>query len=74
MAEKTTTPDRFLTRREAAQYLTDELGLPLSFSTATKLSCLGEFAKPARRWGRRPLYRAEDLRQWADKRSQKAAR
>jgi hypothetical protein len=72
MAEKTTSPDRFLTRREAAQFLTEELGYPTSFSTATKLACLGEFAEPERFWGRRPLYTRSGLRRWTEKRARKA--
>lgn len=59
----------FLTRRQAADYIRDQLGRPMSFSTAQKLAALGEFAQAALHWGRRPLYRREDLRDWADARS-----
>jgi hypothetical protein len=72
MAEKTTTPERFFTRLEAARYLTEELGYPTSFSTATKLACLGEFAEPDRFWRRRPLYTGGNLRRWGEKRARKA--
>jgi hypothetical protein len=58
-----------LTRRQAADYIRDILGRPFSFSTASKLAALGEFAKPAVWWGRRPLYTPDDLRQWVDARS-----
>lgn len=34
----------------------------MSFSTASKLAALGEFAPPAVWWGRRPLYTRVDLR------------
>jgi hypothetical protein len=44
------------------------LGRPMSFSTATKLAALGEFAAPALWWGRRPLYTREGLRSWAERR------
>jgi hypothetical protein len=42
------------------------LGRPMSFSTATKLAALGEFAAPALWWGRRPLYTREGLRSWVE--------
>ena len=58
-----------LTRRQAADYIRDVLGRPFSFSTATKLAALGEFAQPVLWWGRRPLYRPADLRAWAEARS-----
>jgi hypothetical protein len=54
---------------QAAAYINDTLGRPMSFSTATKLAALGEFAAPALWWGRRPLYRAKDLEHWAEGRS-----
>ena len=57
-------PDALLTRREAARYVNDELGHPLSFSTLTKLCALGEGPPVARRWGRRPLYERNSLREW----------
>jgi hypothetical protein len=43
----------------------------MSFSTASKLAALGEFAAPALWWGRRPLYPREDLRAWAKARSRR---
>jgi hypothetical protein len=57
------------TRRQAADYVRGVLGYPMSFSTASKLAAQGEFATPAVWWGRRPLYRAADLRAWAEARS-----
>jgi hypothetical protein len=68
-ARRAQPPAEFLTRQQAAEFIRDELGRPFSFSTATKLASLGEFAEPAIWWGRRPLYRAEDLRAWVDARS-----
>ena len=59
----------FLTRREAADYIRNILGRPMSFSTASKLAALGEFAQPVTWWGRRPLYSREDLRAWTEARS-----
>ena len=41
----------------------------MSFSTAAKLAAQGEFAPAALWWGRRPLYRRDDLRAWAEARS-----
>lgn len=63
-----------LTRRQAAEFVRDVLGRPFSFSTATKLAALGEFAQPALWWGRRPLYRPADLRAWAEGRSRPHAK
>jgi len=60
-----------LTRRQAAEFIRDVLGRPMSFSTASKLAALGEFALPAVWWGRRPLYQREDLRAWAEVRSRR---
>jgi hypothetical protein len=62
----------YLTRREAARYVNDELGRPMSFSTASKLAALGEFAPQALWWGRRPLYTRDSLRAWAEARSRPA--
>jgi hypothetical protein len=59
----------YLTRRQAAEFIHDELGRPMSFSTASKLAALGEFAEPALWWGKRPLYTRGSLRTWADARS-----
>jgi hypothetical protein len=52
----------YLTPRQSADYIREDLGRPMSFSTASKLAALGEFAAPALWWGRRPLYTREDLR------------
>jgi hypothetical protein len=41
--------DALLTRREAARYVNDDLGHPLSFSTLTKLCAVGE-GPPVARW------------------------
>jgi hypothetical protein len=61
----------FLTRRQAAGYIRDKLGRPMSLSTAAKLAAQSEFATPALMWGRRPLYTREGLRAWAEARSRK---
>ena len=62
----------YLTRHQAAEYIRDELGRPMSFSTASKLAALGEFAAPAVWWGRRPLYTRDGLRTWAEARTRTA--
>jgi hypothetical protein len=62
-------PCEYLTRRQAAAYVNYELGRPMSFSTASKLAALGEFAEPALWWGKRPLYTRDALRTWAEARS-----
>lgn len=56
--------DALLTRREAARYVNDDLGHPLSFSTLTKICALGEGPPVACWWGRRPLYERNALRAW----------
>lgn len=65
-------PNEYLTRRQSADYIREKLGRPMSFSTASKLAALGEFAPPATWWGRRPLYTRNDLRAWAEARSRTA--
>jgi hypothetical protein len=65
---------QYLTRRQAADFINDDLGRPMSFSTATKLAALGEFAEPALWWGRRPLYSRDDLRAWVEARSRPTSR
>jgi hypothetical protein len=59
----------YLTRRQSAEYIREELGRPFSFSTACTLAALGEFAAPSVWWGRRPLYTRDALRVWAEARS-----
>jgi hypothetical protein len=56
--------ERYLTRREGVEFIRQELGIPIAFSTAEKLAALGEFAEPAVWWGRRPLYTRDGLREW----------
>ena len=61
-----------LTRREAAKYISDQLGRPMSFSTLQKLCAWGEGPSVAAWWGRRPLYSRDDLHAWVDDRSRLA--
>ena len=58
--------NRYRTREEAAQYLTDQLGLPVSKGTLQKWATTG--GGPAyRRFGKRTVYTVEDLNEWADR-------
>lgn len=54
---------RFLTRHEAAQYLTGE-GFPCASKTLAKLACQGG-GPPFIKFGLRVLYRPDDLISWA---------
>lgn len=54
---------KFLTREEAAQYLTEELGLRTSPKTLQKWVTTG--GGPAyRRYGKRAVYTIDDLEAW----------
>ena len=56
--------DKFKSREEAAQYLTECLGLPVAKGTLQKWATTG--GGPAyRRFGKRAVYRQEDLDAWA---------
>lgn len=57
--------DRYYTRKEAADYLTDERGLPISKNTLQKMACIGG-GPPYRVFGARSVYTAGDLDAWAD--------
>jgi hypothetical protein len=63
-----------LTRHEAALYINNELGRPMSFSTLQKLCAWGEGPPVATWWGRRPLYSREGIRAWTENRGRKHAR
>src|SRR5258708_31438860 len=68
VAHRAQPPAEYLTRRQAADFIRDVLGRPFSFSTATKLAALREFAEPALWWGRRPLYRRGEMGKEAERR------
>jgi hypothetical protein len=65
--------ERLLTRREAIELVRTELGIPIGLSTfqcgerklvpCNQQSLLGA-PSPAARYGRRYLYRQEDIRAW----------
>jgi hypothetical protein len=52
-----------LDRRAASEFLTVR-GYRVAYATLAKLAVLGG-GPPFRHWGRRPLYRPEDLLAWA---------
>lgn len=56
-------PERYLDRREAAQYLTD-LGLKTSWRTLQKLACIGG-GPEYQTWGNRTIYRPSNLDAYA---------
>lgn len=59
--------DPFLTTLSAAQFLTEEHGLPIAAATLRKLRCIGggpTFCK----FGRRVLYCPDQLKTWATQR------
>lgn len=56
--------DRFKSRDEAAQYLSDCLGLRVAKSTLQKWATTGG-GPVYRRFGKRAVYRQEDLDTWA---------
>lgn len=60
---------KLLTRREAAQYLTNE-GFPSAPATLAKYACQGG-GPTFVRFGLKPLYRPEDLIDWAVSRSRR---
>ncbi len=66
--------DALLTRREAAQFINDELGRPMAFSTLTKVCAQGEGPPVASWWSKRALYRREDLKTWAESRGRAPGR
>jgi hypothetical protein len=56
--------DRFLDRREAADYLTGQRGLRISRNTLQKMATLGG-GPPYRVFGIRAVYTVADLDAWA---------
>lgn len=58
--------NRFLTRAEAAQYLTEQRGLPTAKTTLQKWVTTG-CGPVHRRFGKYAVYAVPDLDAWADK-------
>ena len=57
--------DRYLDRREAATYLTDQRGLKISRNTLQKMATVGG-GPPYRVFGIRAVYTIDDLDAWAE--------
>lgn len=57
----------FLTTSHASRFLTEEHGIPVAASTLRKFRCVGGGPKFST-FGRRILYRADDLKIWATQR------
>lgn len=57
--------NRFKSREEAAQYLTENRGLPVAKGTLQKWATTGG-GPVYRRFGKRAVYRQEDLDAWAE--------
>ena len=57
--------DRYLDRREAAEYLTEQRGLRISKNTLQKMATTGG-GPMYRRFGTRSVYTVADLDAWAD--------
>jgi hypothetical protein len=56
---------RYLTRREAAKFFSDQLGLPVSHNTLTKWATTGG-GPEYRLFGNRAVYDEAALRAWAE--------
>ena len=61
------TSERRFNRRQAADYLTDQ-GFPIAATTLAKYASVGG-GPVFESFGRRPLYRPDDLMGWARERS-----
>lgn len=63
-----------LRRKEAAEYLTEDLGIPCSVATLTKYAWKGSpqgRGPKFRKFGNVPLYDMADLKEWAETRLSK---
>ena len=54
----------YLTKKQASEYLTNELGLPISEKTLSKYISIGG-SPTFRKFGRRVVYTIDDLTNWA---------
>jgi hypothetical protein len=73
MATETTAPRRMLRRTEAADYVQERWGYPLSPRTLAKLACVGG-GPTFRRASRFPLYERSDLDEWVRSKLSRAVR
>lgn len=56
----------FLNPRQAADYLTNNLGLKTSFKTLAKLRCIGGSPLYHKAGSKRIIYKIDDLNKWAE--------
>ena len=54
-----------LTRREAAEFLTEELGLPVAPASLAKMASVSSDGPPYRKFRRRVIYERDELIEWA---------
>lgn len=54
-----------LTRKDAIKFINDELGIPVAESTLDKKAMKGEGPTPAAYYGKRELYSAKTIKDWA---------
>jgi hypothetical protein len=64
---------KFLTRKKAANYLTEERGIPTTWKSLQKLASTGG-GPQYRLFGQRALYTREDLDAWIDEKLTPARR
>ena len=57
--------EKFYTKKQAAEFLTNELGFPISDKTLSKLITCG-VSPVYQKFGRRVLYTRENLIEWAN--------
>jgi hypothetical protein len=60
------THEPFMTWRQMFEFLTEEIGVPISKQTLRKLDMLSRGPPVAGYWGKRKLYRRGPSRAWAE--------
>jgi hypothetical protein len=53
-----------LTRQQVPEFLAQEVGIPIGFSSFEKLCVTGQGPAVAQYWGKRPLYRRSAVKNW----------
>lgn len=57
-------PPRYMTRREAARYAKEVLGVPVTVSTIAKKAMNGSGPKPNSFYGKTELFTAQTIESW----------